>query len=397
MALNLTLDKQFDDLPKEIAFCKNCVVSNQRPRTLLNEQGVCSACQWAHEKDHLVDWVTREKELKELCDRFRRTDGSFDVVVPGSGGKDSAVVAHQLKHRYGMNPLCVTWAPFDWTEIGWRNLQAFVSSGFTNLIGQPDGVVHRKLSRLAFELKGDAWEPFAYGQKAFAFHIAEKFNVKLIFYGENGELEYGGMTKYKNLPKEGPEEWEKAYYKGASVDHLVQVGVERNLLKSDEILPRSLQWYKAPPPDVIAKNGLEMHWFSYYSKWTPQENFYYAIKHTGFETNDEGRSEGTYTKYASLDDKADGFHFYLSHMKFGLGRASRDAQQDIRRNHITREEGVALVRRFDGEFPERHFKWFLSYLGITEDFFWEVMDFYREKSNVWEKEYGKWKLKYIVS
>ncbi|MBF0216038.1 MAG: N-acetyl sugar amidotransferase [Candidatus Omnitrophica bacterium] len=396
MAL-LSLDRQFNDLPEEIRFCRNCVVSNQRPRTLFNEQGVCSACQWAYEKDHVVDWDSRLGELEELCGRYRSKDGSFDVVVPGSGGKDSGFVAHQLKYRFGMHPLCVTWAPFEWTDIGWQNLRNFVAAGYNNIIGQPNGLIHRKLARLAFELLGDAWEPFAYGQKAWAFHIAEKFGINFIMYGENGELEYGGTDKYKNMAKEGPEEWARQYYKGSSVDELVRFGIEKGILNKKDVEEKTFQWYKAPAPEIIEKKKVEMHWYSYYVKWTPQENFYYALKNTGFRLNDKGRTESTYTKYASLDDRADGYHFYLGYMKFGLGRASRDAQQDIRRNHITREEGVALVRRYDHEFPKKNFEWFLGYLAITEEFFWQVMDLYRERSNVWEKEYGKWILKYLVS
>jgi N-acetyl sugar amidotransferase len=394
--VEFTLDKQFDELPKEVVFCKNCVVSNQRPRTRFNEEGICSACQWAFEKDHSVDWTTREKELRELCDKHRKNDGSFDVVVPGSGGKDSAFTAHQLKVRYGMNPLCVTWAPFAWTDIGWQNLQNFILSGFSNITGQPNGNLHRKLARLAFELKGDAWEPFAYGQKTWAFHMADKFNISLIFYGENGELEYGGSEKFKNAPKETPEDWERHYYKGSSVDTLVQVGLDRGILKKEDVTDETVKWYKSPSPEVIQSKGIEMHWLSYYLKWTPQENFYYAAKHTGFETNPEGRSEGTYTKHASLDDKSDGFHFYLQWIKFGMGRASRDAQTDIRRNHITRDEGIALVKRFDGEFPNRHYQWFLDYLGITDEFFWQVMDYYRSRSNAWSKESGQWVMKFPV-
>lgn len=391
-----TIDKQFDELPTEVQFCSNCVVSNQRPRTTFNKDGVCSACQWAYEKDHVVDWDSRLKELEELCDIYRSNDGSFDVVVPGSGGKDSGFVAHQLKHRWGMHPLCVTWAPFDWTHIGWINLKNFVSSGFYNIIGQPNGQFHRKLSRLAFELKGDAWEPFAFGQKAWAYNIAQRFGIKLIMYGENGELEYGGSSKYKHRANEGPEEWEYEYFKGSGVDKLIEYGIDRGVFTQDEINNLNIQWYKAPPPEAINSLGLAMHWYSYYVKWTPQENFYYSVKHTGLNLNDEGRTESTYTKYASLDDKEDGFHFFLAYMKFGLGRCSRDAMQDIRRNHITRDEGIALVRRYDHEFPKKHFNWFLDYIGETEAFFWEVMDYYREISHVWEKRYGKWALKNTV-
>ena len=391
-----TLDTQFDRISKEVVFCKNCVVSNQRPGTPIDTNGICSACRWAYQKDHVVDWDRREAELAELCDRFRSTDGSFDVVVPGSGGKDSAFVAHQLKHRFGMHPLCCTWAPFDWTNIGWRNLKSFVASGFNNLIAMPDGQLHRQLARTAFEAKGDAFEPFVYGQKAWAYHVAQRFNVRLIMYGENGGLEYGGSSLNRDVPKESPDDWSLEYFKGASVDELVEHGRTNGLIRPELVTPASMAWYKPPPPEAIANLGLEMHWYSYYQKWTPQENFYYAVTHTGFEPNDEGRTEGTYTRHVSFDDRADGFHFYLGYMKFGLGRCSRDAQSDIRRNHITRDEGVALVHRYDHEFPGRHFCWFLDYLGITEAFFWEVADYYRERSNVWERHAGEWRLTAIV-
>ena len=84
-----SLDKQSLDLPVDVVFCANCVVSNQRPRIAFNSDGICSACQWAYEKDHGINWESRAQELEALCDRYRSKDGSFDVVVPGSGGKDS--------------------------------------------------------------------------------------------------------------------------------------------------------------------------------------------------------------------------------------------------------------------------------------------------------------------
>ena len=188
--------------------------------------------------------------------------------------------------------------------------------------------------------------------------------------------------------------FEKGEFEGLSLE---KAGVRsgrfgREGSEESELQEATMEWYRAPRMEVIEELGTEMHWFSYYRQWVPQENFYYAAKYMNFETNDHGRSESTYTKYASLDDRADGFHFYLSYMKFGLGRCSRDAQQDIRRHHITRDEGVRLVRRYDHEFPKRHFEWFLEYLGVDEDFFWSVMDFYRERSRVWKREYGTWKM-----
>lgn len=389
------LDTQLETQPKEVRYCTRCVVSNQRPRTVFDQDGVCTACCYAERKQNGVDWAKREQELSALCDKHRSADGSFDVVVPGSGGKDSGYTAHLLKTKYGMHPLCVTWAPFEYTDIGWKNFQDFVKSGFTTLNCFPDGVLHRKLARVAFELKGDAWEPFTFGQKSLAFHIALKWNIPLIFYGENGEVEYGGSMQSADKPFELVADWEKLYFKGAGVDALLRAGAERGILTEQEADDKTFDLYRAPKLEDIERLGAEMHWLSYYKKWVPQENFYYAQKHTGFTVNEDGRSEGTYSKYASLDDKSDGFHFYLGYIKFGLGRASRDAMMEIRSGHITREEGVALVRRYDGEFPKKYFPWFLEYLGITEKHFWEIVDSYRP-SHLWEKVNGEWKLRHQV-
>lgn len=392
---NITIDKQYNSLPKKVIFCKNCVVSSQRPRTKFDKNGICSACNWAREKNSSVDWEKREKELQALCDLYRSNNGDYDVIVPGSGGKDSAYVAHQLKYKYKMNPLCVTWAPFKYTKIGKENLDAFTGSGFTSISCQPNGMFHRKLSKLCFELIGDMWQPFTYGQKSWAFHMALKFGIKLIMYGENGELEYGGNDKYKNLPKEGIEEWESQYFKGANCEKIIDIGLQKKIFKKNEISQADMDLYKPPHPEKILKTKTEMHWFSYYKKWIPQENYYYAVKYTGMRPNPEGRSAGTYTRYVSLDDMADGIHWYQAYAKFGMGRASRDAQQDIRTNHITRKEAVRLVKKYDHEIPRRDLNFFLEYTGINESFFWDIIDKYKSISNVWKKEKNKWVLKYL--
>ena len=390
------LDKQLENQPKEVKFCKKCVVSNQRPRTTFNKDGVCNACEYALIKDRLIDWEKREKELVALCDKYRSTDGIFDVIIPSSGGKDSGYTAHLLKVKYGMHPLCVTWAPFIYTDIGWKNFQSFVNSGFTDFNCFTNGLLHRKLARVAFEFKGDAWEPFTFGQKAFAFHMAIKFGIPLIFYGENAEVEYGGSMQNADKPYESVEDWEKLYFKGTGIDSLLKAGYEMGIFTKDESEDKTFDLYRSPKLKDVEELGAQMHWLSYYKKWIPQENFYYAQKYTGFTANEDGRSEGTYSKYASLDDKTDGFHFYLAYIKFGLGRTTRDAMMEIRSGHITREEGAALVKRYDGEFPKKYFKDFLDYLDISEDYFWQIIDSYRAP-HLWKKVNGEWKLRHTVN
>jgi N-acetyl sugar amidotransferase len=224
------LETQVLDLPKEVKFCRKCVVSNQRPRLVFDEDGVCSACHFAEYKHNKIDWTAREKELKKLLEKHRSNDGSYDIIVPSSGGKDSGLVAHQLKHKWGMNPLTVTWSPFVYTDIGRKNFHAFIDSGFDNILATPNGELHRKLSKLSFLTVGDAWQPFTYGQAGYAFHIALKFGIKLVFFGENGEAEYGGDVNTCDLPGMPLEDWRINYFKGADLDSLLALGVEEGFL-----------------------------------------------------------------------------------------------------------------------------------------------------------------------
>ena len=391
------LDKQLSILPDEIKFCKRCVVSNQRPRIHFDEEGICGACRYTDIKNEEINWEGREKELRELCDKFRKDDGSYDIIVPCSGGKDSARVAYELKEKYGMTPLTITWAPFEYTKIGFENFRNFIKTGgFNNLMAWQNGRFHRKLARLAFEVLGDAWQPFAFGQLSFAFHIAQKFNIKLVFFGENGEAEYSGDPRVYNLSGMPFEIWAEQYFKGITVRDLIKYGLENtDYFTEDDFDEADIMFYEPPKVEDLKNMGIEFHWFSYYKKWVPQENYYLAAEHTGFQANPDGRSEGTYSKYASLDDKTDGFHFYLAFIKFGIGRCTSDAAHEIRDGHITREEGESLLKRYDGEFPKLYFREFLEYLDITEKQFWKIINKYRSP-HIWKRVNGEWRLKSAV-
>lgn len=390
-----SLDRQISTLPRNVFYCKKCVVSNQRPRITFDESGVCSACRYAHEKAHGIDWKKRNEEMLILCDKHRKTDGNYDVIVPCSGGKDSAMVAHKLKHQYGMHPLTVTWAPFIQTDIGRINFQDFIKSGFANVMMHPNGHLHRKLARIGFEAVGDIFLPFIYGQMCYAFHVALQHDISLVFFGENGEAEYGGSTADNDRPFRPVEDWASVYFKGVTIDDAIEWGTEHKILNKNDYDSSDLRFYRPPSLDILKARNVQMHWFSYYQKWIPQENYYYATEHTGFTAN-PGRSEGTYSKYASLDDRLDGLHYYLAFIKFGLGRCTSDAAHEIRDGHLTREEGVALVRRFDGEFPTKYLTEVLEYIGMTEAQVNDVIDSYRTP-HLWDKVDGQWKLKYQVS
>jgi N-acetyl sugar amidotransferase len=368
-------------LPKKVLFCKRCTVSNQRPRLLFDDNGICSACKFADLKKNKFDWNARDLELQELCNRHRKNTGDYDVIVPCSGGKDGSFVAHQLKYKYGMNPLTVTWAPLKASIIGRKNLDAFVESGFDHMLFRPNPEVVRRLTALSFRHLGDPFQPFIYGQSNFPLHMAVKYNVQLIMYGENGEVEYGGDMKNAFRPTRDITDHDKHYFSGLPPEFWLDHG-----MSISDLAP-----FGAPKFEEIKKNKTEIHFFSYYKYWDPQENYYYCHEHTGFSPNTE-RSEGTYSKYASLDDEIDGFHYYLAYIKFGIGRATSDSAHEIRDSKITRDEGIALVKRYDGEFPNKYFKDFLSFCSLTEDEFHKVIDEWRS-DHLWRQENGQWKLR----
>lgn len=387
------LERQVPNLPEEIAFCVKCVMSNQRPRITFDSDGVCSACKNTIEYKNNINWDVREKELVVLLEKHRSKDGSWDVVVPSSGGKDSSYVAHQLKHKYGMNPLTVTWAPLQYTDIGIKNFDSFCDSGFTNLLCTPNGKIHRKLARLSFEELGDAFHVFVLGQVSYAFHMAAKFGISLVMFGENGDAEYAGNPEAVDVPFIPSEKWTNLYFKGCQLEEMVQYGIDnKDYLSQEDFSASDLKFYSPPSIGEMEKAGiLGKHFFGYYKRWSPQESYYYAAEHAGFEANPE-RTEGTYTKYASLDDKMDGMHYFMKYIKFGFGRTTDDTSHEIREGHISREEAVALVQRYDGEFPAKYFTDFLNYLDISEEHFWQVVDSWRRK-NVWSKVDGEWTLK----
>ncbi len=390
------LDRQLLHLPSKTIYCKRCVNSSQRPRLIFDQNGICDACRFSEHKHSQVNWEVRQEELAALLEKHRSQDGSFDVVVPASGGKDSCYVAHQLKFLYGMHPLCVVWAPAMYTDIGKKNLENF-SRLFDTVLYTPNRAVHGKLTRLGFELFGDPFQPWNHGQQAYPVHIAIKYGIPLVFYGENQDAEYGGGRAKGQRAVEtlGERMQNEAIRDPRGVDALVAEGHSMGVFSDQESQqPALFDLYRLPDPKAVADAGVENHFYSYYKRWIPQENFYYAQEHCGFELNPE-RSEGTYSKHSSLDDKIDGLHYYMQYIKFGFGRCTTEACHEIRDGFLSRDEAVALVRRFDGEFPKKYHEACLDYMGISEAYFWQVVDRFRPK-HIWEQHMDGWRLRYSL-
>jgi N-acetyl sugar amidotransferase len=380
-------------------------MSNQRPTSSIefkhtkdskkatmnfDKDGVCDACRVAEEKEK-INWGMREEELIKLLDKHRRSDGSYDCLVPGSGGKDSAYQAHILKYKYNMNPLTVTWPPILYTDYGLKNWRNWLDSGFDNVSFYRNGKVMKLLTKLSIENLLHPFQTFILGQKNLAPKIAAKHGISLIFYGEN-EAEYGNPLADNSTSLR-----DKSYFSFENLDEVFLAGVTiRDLIEKYKVRLSDLMAYLPPKIEELEQSNIEVHYLGYYLKWTPQEVYYYAVENTGFKAR-PFRTQGTFSKYSGIDDKIDDLHFYTTFIKFGIGRATYDAAQEIRNKHLTREEGVALVNRFDGEFPDRYFNDIMEYIDMTTTDFHELCNKFRSP-HLWGKDSNdNWKLRHNVS
>jgi hypothetical protein len=275
--------------------------------------------------------------------------------------------------------------------VGWKTFRTWiVVGGVDNVTFKPNGRVHRLLTRLAIENLLHPFQTFILGQKNLAPKMALRFHVPLVFFGEN-EAEYGNPIADNAISLR-----DKSYFAMQHLSEIFLAGVPvPELMERYQLSLNDLRAYLPAEGGELDRSQIEVHYLGYHLKWTPQESYYYAVEHTGFEANPV-RTEGTYSKYNSLDDRIDGLHYYTTYIKFGLGRASYDAAQEIRNKHLTREEGVALVRRFDGEFPERYFREVMDSLEMKPERFLELCDEFRSP-HLWERRNGQWTLRHMVS
>lgn len=397
--------KSLYNLPKKVIFCTKCVMSNQRPSSIpeffhdikrtgakyLNiVDGICDACRFSEIKKK-INWHQREKELLKLLNKYRSNNRNYDCIVPGSGGKDSVYASHILKYKYGMNPLTITWPPILYTDYGYQNFKNWLEvGGFDNITFKPSGKVMKILTKLSIENLLHPFQTFILGQKNLAPKIAKKFNIPLIFYGES-ESEYGSPIAETNVSLRN-----KSYYASKNLDKILLAGRSLKYLnKNFNLSLKDLDIFLPLEYSSLNNFNLQVHYLGYYMKWVPQEAYYYSVENVGFKPR-PFRTEGTYSKYNSIDDKIDDLHYYTTFIKFGIGRATYDASQEIRNSHLTREEAKILVKRFDGEKPTRYLCEILDYIGLKSDIFFKICNTFRSP-HIWKKVGKKYQLRHTVN
>ena len=397
------MKKTYYGRPSKVIFCKKTLLSNQRPNSTIefkhtikskkktfyiNKNKISDTWKFSREKKK-IDFMDREKKLLKLLDKHRGKYGKYDCIVPGSGGKDSCYASHILKFKYGMNPLTVTWPPILYTTYGYKNFKNWINEGkFKNISAKRDENIMKLLTKLSILNLFHPFQTFMLGQKVFPIKIALKYEIPLIFYGEN-EAERGNeikdnLSSLRNNAYHTYENKKSVYLGGVSYT---------NLLKKFKLVEKDIEIFLPPKVSDFKNKNIEVHYLGYFLKWTPQETFYYAVENCGFKPR-PFRTQGTYSKYNSIDDKIDDLHYYTTYIKFGLGRATYDASQELLNDHLQINEAKKLILKYDGEFPDRYFYEIMNYLKIDPDYFKGKLSDKFRSPHLWRKIKKKWYLRH---
>lgn len=349
-------------------YCKNCLFPETKPDLFFNEEGICSACFSADLKE-TIDWDKRKEDFFSIINRFKKSPDArgYDCLIPVSGGKDSTYQAYFVKEVCGLNPLCVCFETTNITELGQKNLDNISKMGIDLIYFKKNYNAYKTMVIEGFKRVGDEMWPNHIGIFTIPVNIAVKFKIPLIIWGENPQMEYGGpldSLHAQNLNRRWLEEF------GGLLGNRIYDMVGVNGLTEKDLTP-----YFYPSDQEMQELGITSIFLGHYFFWDARKQLE-IVKQHGFSVKEDGPVEGTYTNYENLDEKMHGLHDYLKFVKYGFGRATDHACIDIRNNRLTREEGLSLVKKYDGKYPHLSVNDFIEYSGLSKAEIDEVIDSY---------------------
>lgn len=377
------------ELP-QMSWCTRCVYPSSSAITLtFDERGVCSGCQ-THDQKKEIDWDERLAWLLEEVEPYRKSSG-YECVIGVSGGKDSYYQTHFVREKLGLRPLLVTYNGNNYLDVGWQNLMRMKTVfNIDHIVYSPSVDLLIRLNRLGFIMMGDMnWQNHA-GIATVPMKTAVQHEIPLVFWGEHGWTDIGGMHSMHDLV-----EYTARYRR----DQLLRGYDWHDMIVGDvETIDESeLEWCKYPSDEEIERVGLRGIFIGNYDRWDVNAHTKLIIKRYGWEPSPES-FERTYRRMSNLDDRYEnGVHDYLKYVKFGYGRATDHASKDIRAGYMTRAEGIEMVRKYDHVRSSDLHIW-LDYVDRDEDWFDAISDGFRDprvwvsdalgqpvKQNIWDE------------
>ena len=343
-------------------FCKKCVYPDTKPGLELNENGICYAC-INYELKKTVDWDKKKEELRKIIDKYKSKDEKkYDCVIPVSGGKDSHYQALVLKNEFGLRPLLVNFIPRDLVELGRRNIENLKNLGFDYIEFTPNPIVYKKLAKIGLTELGDVTWPEHHGLFTVPVQVAVAYKIPLIVWGENPAFEYESAELELRMNRDYLIKHGGYFLDKMSIEKSTEYGIDIKDLKP----------FRYPSDTELNQVGITGIFLGSFMNWDIFKQLE-IVKKFGFTVSDKPK-EGTYQNWENLDEKYTGMHDYFKWIKYGYGRATDHASMDIRRNKITREEGIKLVKEYEGKIPLWYFDEFLEDFELTREQFYDLVD-----------------------
>lgn len=379
--------------PPRMKWCAKCVYPASSAVPLaFDDNGICSGCRTALQRLD-IDWEKRRKIFEKIIDEYRsQKNSSYDCIIPVSGGKDSYYQIHLMKNVYGLNPLLVTYNGNNYTKTGLENVQNMREVfGCDHIFFTPSIHALIKLNRIGFKLMGDMnWHAHA-GIFTYPIRIAVQMNIPLMIWGEHGFMDLGGMHSYSDFVEFTYRYRHEHCLRGFEWYDMTDKGLEKlgRTDISESLAEKELTPWMYPSDKEIQKVGVRGIFISNFFKWEANEHAQMVIDRYGFKPSPLP-FDRTYRRFSNLDDMHEnGIHDYMKYIKFGYGRSTDHCCKDIRKNKLTRDEAIEIVKKMDSKKPSDLKRW-LAYVGMTEDEFDRIADSFRDPRVWWKDENGKW-------
>ena len=360
-----------------IKYCRNCLLPNTKPYINFNSDNICSACSFhfakKFNKKKNINWKKRKKEFLQLIKKIKSQNAPFyDVCVPVSGGKDSIAQVHYLLKK-GLRILAVNVDYGIKTEIGKYNLDRIPLMGASLITYKASSILQKKIIKISFEKYGDPDLMSHCLLHAYPVRVAIQYKIPLVLHGENSAYEYSGDKNFNE--KNFNEDWFKKYAANKGM-------TPAKFSKINKISYKDLVVYDLPRESDLKKT--KVYFTSYFFKWSGQINLKIAKKYGFKALNKPG--EGTFRNYVGIDEKINRIHQYLKLLKFGYGRATDHACEDIRNKKISREKAIKLVLKHDRKKLSNYYvNDFIKFIGMSRINFFKVLKKYTNKK-IWNKK-----------
>jgi len=343
-------------------YCRNCLQPDTRPNTRFSEDGVCPACTY-YSRHKEVDWSERTQILMDIARQYRNPAAQYDCIIGVSGGKDSMRQALWVRDYLKLRPLlmCLSYPPHQATQIGVDNLSNLIELGFDLIQCAPGPQTWRNLMAVAF----DRFANWAKATELALFsavpRLAIDYKIPLILWGENPGLQLGDLG---TLGRTG--------YDGNNLRNMnTLAGGERGWMAAAGYGAKDLISYEYPSVTEFEAHNIQIVYLGWFlGDWSLINNAVVSALSGLQIRHDEPGNTGDLYGVTSLDEDWVTLNQMIKYYKFGFGRASDYVNEMIRMGTITREQGIDLVRRYDGACSDKYIADFCAFIGITPGAFW---------------------------